>query len=212
MTESTRPRHKLPPTQTTMASRLDSGRHRHSVRKRSETCTSELNGNDDCKKDSSISHEAALLLNKLLLNNARGIRSRLGRRHCKTVALLALLLLCFITNILPINIIISSTIGTVPTSPFEQHPIMIQSISPRHALPLRLQVSPPQFIKDRENRYWVNHGDFYHRLVTLQFANTTVCKPLEAWQTDRSHLSTRLFFTLLTWTTRMLDWWEKVDS
>ena len=82
----------------------------------------------------------------------------------------------------------NSLIPSVPTSPFEKRPIMLQSLNPRHALLLNINTEdPPRFLKDRRNHYWINHGEFYHRPVTPQFENTTECKPLEDWQAERQY-------------------------
>jgi hypothetical protein len=88
-----------------------------------------------------------------------------------------------------------TSIPSVPTSPFEKRPVMLQSLNPARALALSIDTEdPPRFIKNRKNQYWINHGVSYHRPVTPQFDNTTECKPLEDWQDERDYGLTCLDF------------------
>jgi len=122
-------------------------------------------------------------LTKLFLA-ARGTVSYLIRANLHIVSLLAVLALVFMKSRQRITLLSSSV--PVATSPFEKRPVIVQSLSSRQALSLSLVEVPPQFIKDRENHDWINHGDFYHRSVTPQFENKTVCQPLEKWQEERN--------------------------
>lgn len=44
------------------------------------------------------------------------------------------------------------------TIPPHQYPIMVQSLHLHHAQTLVLSQEPPHFVKDRINRYWLDHG------------------------------------------------------
>jgi len=164
----------------TMVTRLE---HRRSLPNREPQYDSGFSDDYDRKRRWSISQTMASCLTKLLLA-ARRILPQHLRAGPKIVSFLAILALLFITSRHIINLLSSSI--TVATSSFEKRPVIVQSLFPRQALPLSLVNEPPQFIKERENRYWINHGDFYHRSVTPQFENKTVCQPLEKWQEERN--------------------------
>lgn len=42
--------------------------------------------------------------------------------------------------------------------PQHVHPVMVQSLYLQHALKLSLDDTPPRYVKDRRNHYWLDHG------------------------------------------------------